>query len=279
MKFQYLGTAAAEGFPAVFCNCEYCQKAREIGGKNYRTRSQSIINNELLMDFPPDTLSHFHMQGIRGDQIKYIVFTHSHADHYYATDLLRHGGCYAHNMEQETLGIVASEKLLERIQSDVAGAKAGNQYEFFLAKPFEPMALGEYTLIPFPARHAGDSEGKAALFYAIRYQGKTILYAHDTGLFFDEVFDYIKENKLYFDMISLDCTNGHLVFKPTGSHMGLAINKMVFDRLQEIGAVDEKTICYVNHFSHNGNPLHEVISESAAEIGFKTSYDGLTVEI
>ena len=23
MKLTYLGTAAAEGFPAVFCNCEY----------------------------------------------------------------------------------------------------------------------------------------------------------------------------------------------------------------------------------------------------------------
>ena len=24
MKLTYFGTAAAEGFPAVFCNCDYC---------------------------------------------------------------------------------------------------------------------------------------------------------------------------------------------------------------------------------------------------------------
>ena len=29
MKLTYLGTAAAEGLPALFCNCEFCQKARE----------------------------------------------------------------------------------------------------------------------------------------------------------------------------------------------------------------------------------------------------------
>ena len=31
MKLTYLGTAAAEGLPALFCNCEFCQKARELG--------------------------------------------------------------------------------------------------------------------------------------------------------------------------------------------------------------------------------------------------------
>ncbi len=279
MKFQYLGTAAAEGFPAVFCNCEYCQEAWKLGGKNFRTRSQSIINDELLMDFPPDTMAHFHAQNIRGDKIKYIVFTHSHSDHYYSTDLLRHGGCYAHNMTEEKLQIVCSEQLYERMQKDLAGAKKDVILEYFIAKPFQPMELGEYTLIPFPAHHAGDSEGKLALFYAIKHGGKTILYAHDSGYFFEEVFDYIKEKKLYFDMISLDCTFAHLPSKESSSHMGLDTDQKVLERLREMGAVDEKTICYVNHFSHNGNPLHDELSESAAKIGFSVSYDGLILEV
>ena len=51
MKIQFLGTAAAEGFPAIFCNCEYCNKARELKGKNIRTRSQAIIDDKILLDF------------------------------------------------------------------------------------------------------------------------------------------------------------------------------------------------------------------------------------
>ena len=31
MKIQYLGTAAAEGIPAIFCECETCKKTRELG--------------------------------------------------------------------------------------------------------------------------------------------------------------------------------------------------------------------------------------------------------
>ena len=47
MKITFLGTAAAEGVPAIFCNCEYCQNARLKGGKNIRTRSQEIINEYI----------------------------------------------------------------------------------------------------------------------------------------------------------------------------------------------------------------------------------------
>ena len=31
MKIQYLGTGAAEGIPAIFCECDTCKKARELG--------------------------------------------------------------------------------------------------------------------------------------------------------------------------------------------------------------------------------------------------------
>ena len=92
MKITFLGTAAAEGFPAIFCNCEYCNEARRLGGKNIRTRSQALIDDELLIDFPADTYSHFLKHGIRGDEIKYLIITHGHSDHLYPADFeMRHG--------------------------------------------------------------------------------------------------------------------------------------------------------------------------------------------
>jgi len=58
MNIKFLGTAAAEGWPALFCQCEYCIKARENGGKNIRTRSSCIIDEKYMVDFPPDTYMH-----------------------------------------------------------------------------------------------------------------------------------------------------------------------------------------------------------------------------
>ena len=72
MKITFLGTAAAEGFPALFCNCEYCREARRLGGKNIRTRSQCLINENMLVDFPPDTYLHMLQNGIEGDKMSVV---------------------------------------------------------------------------------------------------------------------------------------------------------------------------------------------------------------
>ena len=54
MKFQYLGTAAAEGIPALFCNCDICRTAARRGGKELRMRSGALVNDKLLIDLSPD---------------------------------------------------------------------------------------------------------------------------------------------------------------------------------------------------------------------------------
>ena len=72
MKFQFLGTAAAEGMPAVFCRCETCEKARALKGKNIRSRAQALINDDLLLDFSSDTYWHAVQNGLYLDKVKYI---------------------------------------------------------------------------------------------------------------------------------------------------------------------------------------------------------------
>ena len=53
MKLTYLGTAAAEGWPAAFCNCDGCRAARRLGGRNIRTRSQALVDDALLLERTP----------------------------------------------------------------------------------------------------------------------------------------------------------------------------------------------------------------------------------
>ena len=38
MKIQYLGTGAAEGVPALFCNCAYCKGLRTRLAAGEKTR-------------------------------------------------------------------------------------------------------------------------------------------------------------------------------------------------------------------------------------------------
>lgn len=115
MKLKYLGTAAAEGWPALFCHCEACKKARKLGGKNIRTRSQAIVDNRLLIDFCADTYMHVLQQGLPLEDIHHVIMTHSHNDHLYVSDLINVGEPYAHGVT-EPLTLYGSEAVGEKIQ-------------------------------------------------------------------------------------------------------------------------------------------------------------------
>ncbi|MBQ5838067.1 MAG: hypothetical protein IIW39_05275 [Clostridia bacterium] len=278
MKITYLGTAAAEGWPAMFCNCEYCLRAKKLGGKNLRTRSQTLINDDLLIDFPADTYNHMLNTGIDLSKVKYCFVTHSHIDHFEPTDLcMRFESCYAHNMVEPILNIYGNKAVLNRFEHFVG--KLGEEESLPAVtvteiKAYETVSVGRYKITPLPAFHAPK---ETPFVYLINDGEKTLLYLHDTGLPFDEVYDYLERNGVRADMVSYDCT--YVALPSAGGHMGLDSVPTVKERLTSIGVADEKTVHAVNHFSHNGMLLHDELCEKAGALGFITSYDGMVVEI
>ncbi|MBQ9783505.1 MAG: hypothetical protein IJW44_03200 [Clostridia bacterium] len=267
MKLTYLGTAASEGFPALFCNCTYCNEARRLGGNNIRTRSQALINDDLLIDFPADTYQHFLKNGIEGDRIRYLLITHGHSDHFYPEDLMGRYGDYAHDMRVPTLQVICSEgtwSKMDTIPKNVALTVVG---------AFDTVELDGYRITALPARHMPGGE---PMFYLIEGD-KTLLYAHDTGYFYEEVFAYLEKRHIRLDLVSLDCTNVDIPISDEGGHMGFPNIERVWSRLSAMGAVTGQTLRYVNHFSHNGNPLHSVLEERARTLGCAVAYDGCQV--
>ena len=83
MKYTFYGTAAAEGIPAIFCECEACNRARKLGGKNIMTRSQSVIDGVLGIDFSADSYLHVINYGMPERDISSYLITHNHMDHFY----------------------------------------------------------------------------------------------------------------------------------------------------------------------------------------------------
>ena len=95
MKFQYLGTGAAEGVPAVFCHCPACREIRRRGESEFHSRSQLLIDGEVCVDFPPDAYYHSLRFGADLAAVRYLLVTHSHMDHFYAHDFILRGYKYA----------------------------------------------------------------------------------------------------------------------------------------------------------------------------------------
>ncbi|MBW9785134.1 PhnP protein, partial [Escherichia coli] len=84
MKLKYFGSAAAEGVRALFCKSSVCLEAKKRGGRDIRTRMQSLVNDELLIGFNGDTHSHYIKYDFDFADIEHLLVTHGHADHFYA---------------------------------------------------------------------------------------------------------------------------------------------------------------------------------------------------
>lgn len=104
MKIRYLGTAATEGFPAAFCNCKSCTAARKDISKELRTRSQMLIDTELMIDFPPESYYHAMRFGIDLSAVRTLLVTHSHTDHFYAQEFVNRGYKFAEGIASEFFG-------------------------------------------------------------------------------------------------------------------------------------------------------------------------------
>lgn len=274
MKIQFLGTAAAEGIPALFCNCVNCQKARTEGDRGVRTRSQALIDDSMLIDFPADTYMHILKNGIDTLKVNHCLITHTHSDHLYTNDIKMLSPGFSHVQEGYRLDFYGSDKVGEKVVPVMEGLKKLGLGEFHTLKPFEPAKVGKYTVTPLPAIH---DETAGPMFYQISDGEKTMLYAHDTHYFHDSVWEFWAKEKPSFDLVSLDCTNACLPLKYVG-HMGLAENAQVRSRMLEEGYADDRTVFICNHFSHNG--IHAAYNDFvpvALKEGFLTSYDGMIV--
>lgn len=281
MKIKFYGTCAAEGFPAMFCECPVCEKAREKGGKNIRTRSQALIDDKLLIDFPADTYMHVLSYGLDLKKVTAVLITHGHDDHIYPWDIMYRESKYGHlknENEKKPLPVYATAASGEDFVNALNKKKVSEKDPYALIykeiKPFERLEIEGYTVIPLKADHAKHLD---PVIYIIEKEGKAILYAHDTGYFPEETWEYLEKSGIRLDFVSLDCTS---VMKDyaVSNHMGLKACKDVRNQLLKTNA-DNNTVFILNHFSHNGGYIYDDLVPVAKENGFLVAFDGAEFDI
>ena len=274
MKITYFGTAAGEAWPGVFCDCELGRKARELGGRNIRTRSQALINDDLLLDMPPDNYLHTLYFGLDLSKVRTLLFTHSHADHCYPSDLELLREPYSHTYKgiMDVFGNDVVGRKVETACRSLGGER--ERFCFHRIMPNETVQSGPYTITALRATH---SKEETCLFYHIAQADRAVLYAHDTGAFTKENLETLAACRHPLSLVSLDCTQQQ--HRDGKYHMGFADAVEQKEVLLELGLADEKTVFVVNHFSHNGGWLYDDISQRAESNGMTASYDGMSLLI
>ncbi len=276
MKFTFLGTAAAEGFPGMFCSCATCERARKAGGRNLRGRSQALVNDDLLIDFPADTCQRTLQGFLDLPHIHHCLITHSHSDHCYPAELEMRKYGFAYPSDERPFVFYASEKTAQPMLAmlEYYHMDGVEDVQVKIIRPFEPFAVGNYTVTALQAVHDPTTE---PLMYMISDSAKTVLYANDTDYFSEDTWAYLETHRPKLDLVSLDCTGVSIRY--VGSHMNLETGVTVVERLRSLGCVSDETKLYVHHFSHNSGLTYDELVPVAAASGFEVTYDNCVVEL
>ncbi|MFA6250346.1 MAG: MBL fold metallo-hydrolase [Candidatus Shapirobacteria bacterium] len=282
MNITFLGTAAATSYPLAFCRCDFCNKARELGGKDFRKRSSIIINDDLLIDFGPDVLSASFMYDKSIVDIRYLLQTHSHSDHFdpshFTTRIPEYMG-----VNTPPLQLYGSEATLKKMSemirnegyvSDIFDQKERERLnlEVFPVKPLQTFNFGNYQVTAFATDHDNSVD---SLLYSITEGNFTIFYGTDTDTLSEDVWQGMKDKNLKFNIVILDHTYGPNA--DSGGHLNA--NRFIehVQRFKAENLLADNTRILATHISHEGNPTHDKLAKYASQYGYEIAYDGLTI--
>ena len=276
MELLLLGTAAAEGWPAPFCKCDSCEKARTSGGRNIRARSSALLDNVVQIDFGPDTMARIQALGRKFTAITSLIFTHQHDDHLCAHELFYRCAPFSVNSDLPMLQVFGNQTVMEILTAAHPDA-AWREHEahFLIEPPLEPFetrcAADGTTILALPADHA-----ERSLVLRLSRGGRHVWYGHDSGQYADSVIEALRGVPL--DVALFDCTHGMMLDHNRG-HMAIDGVIEAAGRMREVGAITRSTKLIATHFSHNGCALYADLLEHFEPHQIDVAWDGMTIEI
>jgi len=269
MNVTLLGTASAEGWPGLFCRCESCARARRLGGKNIRTRSSSLIDGVLKIDFPPDILHQVIQNNLDLQSLKAVLFTHGHDDHFSVPELQYLGKYFTSEAIKTVLPIYGPPDVIERLRELLNPMLV--PVALHTLQMWKRTCVAGYGVTPIRAQH--DTSRECYNFLIQDESGTTLLYATDTGWYEEETWHFLAGK--WIDGIVVECTKG---LKQDGymAHMCIPEIIRMRDKLQAMGTLAPGAPIVTTHHSHLCGMMHEELSAVLAPSRIQVGFDGLT---
>jgi phosphoribosyl 1,2-cyclic phosphate phosphodiesterase len=281
MELIFLGTGAAEGTPAMYCRCPACEEARKAGGRKIRTRSSVRLGRHCQIDVSPDVYAQVLAAGTDMYDVETVLVTHTHSDHLNLPALLDKGNAVRKN--GKPVEVALSAPALEYARDMMA--RCGGSPEHLRLKALEyyhEYAIGDFSVRTVKGNHAAHGAGEQSINYLITLpDGKSLLYACDTGAYCEETWRYLRGARV--DTLVLECTfagrtdRGELPV----DHQDLRSFSKTLERMAAIGFIDDHTAVYATHFNPHQGLSHEEICARLRTMHPRATaaHDGLRVEV
>jgi len=268
MRLHMLGTGGADGVPSFFGRGELSDYAREHGGKDVRTRTGAVVDDVLKIDFGPDTFAQAAAQGLVPSTWKWILVTHSHFDHFDAGQLQY---CLPPFVPEAATApeLLGNSHVLESLNRSFPNACS---IATRLLESFQPVSVGSYCVTPIRAYHKLDEDSVNLI---IERDGKSLLYATDTGVYQQETWDFIVGRR--FDCVAIEATDG---FNPSDYWGHLSCDEVVsvVRQMREMGCIGDATQIATTHHAASGKATHAQLEGFFAPHGITVGFDGLRIE-
>jgi phosphoribosyl 1,2-cyclic phosphate phosphodiesterase len=268
MELLLLGTGASDGIPAFFNDSRVSRHAREHCGKDVRTRSCALLNGDIQIDFPPDLFCQYRREGLDPQDWSALVFTHSHEDHFCVSEL-QYALFPFTDRESLPYVIYANAEIERKIEARYPEWPI----EIVQTHSFESYQLGKVKLTPIAAHHKEDEDSQNLIF---EQDGKTILYATDTGVWREPTWEFLQGWS--FDLLILECTDGKVPQAYHG-HLSIETAVSVVDRLRTMNALHSGSTIVTTHHSHLGEATHAELERLLEPHAIHPGFDGMRLTL
>lgn len=270
MDVLFLGTAAAEGYPGAFCRCRNCLRASKEGGRSLRKRSAILVDNELLVDIPPDLYWSAITHNVDLAHLHSILVTHSHGDHFHPQILEYRKSSFA-LVPLPILTLFCDNAVMPLVKSAV-GRIDEARLRLRSIRPYRRYGAKRFDFTPIPANHMTSIRGEVSYNYILECDGREILYASDTGFYASEVLSFLLRRD--FDMIIVECTMGDKFYK---YHMNYELVLALHQWAKWNCVLKRGAKFIVTHMAHDGCGTHSEVRSILEPHGITVAYDGLQV--
>jgi len=256
MRITFLSTGAAEGIPAIGCECAHCLRARREGGKLQRERNALLVelpSYTLLVEVPPDIRTLIDQAGIT--HLDGLLATRARYDHI--------GGLVEFEYWPERLDFLAEERLFESIRQEIWTPRLDSIIFHLPYYPGAPLYFEKFIILPFAVRRREPIFG---VLFQERESGVRVVYTNDTP---NRLTNYARYLMREADLL---ITNTPTFEPPKEDHI------TVVEAIQLHQEVGSKRLILTD-ISHQNKP-HDELEEYVSQYpGVEVAYDGMVIEV
>lgn len=251
MKILFMGTGAAD----------WDISARK-DGEFFRRCTSVMINDDLLIDFNNDTLDFIEKTGCGVENVKNILITHTHGDHYTNASVNKYFS--------KNTAVWFDEGAKEKIGELAADKKVIPLYK--------ETAVGKYTVVAVSANHSVENSREKPVHYIISDGEKCIFWGCDGAWFLNRSWHEMRKYK--YDLVVLDGTlndnkGDYRIFE----HNNLNMITEMGEAFKSLEMMKPNSKIMISHMSKYSQYPHDELTAYLAPYGIAPAYDGLTIEI